>query len=743
MRGAGAPLCRDSLLGEGACGGVKASLYFEKDSYKKQDIISMKDSAPEKWEYREHTRVKHILLGKYLKVWITALGKYNPTIGYFDGFAGRGEYTDKTLGSPIIALKLADELNEHFEKLICFFIEKDPENFKNLEDTLKRELPSIKNRNKIKFKMENDEFANVVEEIFNNIKIGHILIPSFFFIDPFGFSGIPFNVITRILSNPRTEIFFTFMVRDIARFIQLPELGETFTGMFGSQDWKSILPSSLKPEIALINLYRQQLHNKAKVKYSWAFRVCTSEKVQTLYYLVHATNNFKGHSIMKDIMFKQSAQGDFAYLGPEDITAKFQMKLFDINSIEELQKHLVSRFVGKTLSYEKIQEEICIPWNSEPPYVDTHYNKALKSLEADNIISVQRVTSRTLRGLRGEDKITFPDKQKDDRNNKTLNNLPNNKIKVHYNEYTQLDGRTSMMVEKVNDNSIISRFGKTPLPKTSTDVVCPHFLELKWAYGCPFDCAWCYLKGTFRFHPTKTKPVIKNYEKIELHTRRFLEEVTEPEILNTGEIADSLMSEGTNQPFSKFIIPIFEEQTKHKVLFVTKSDNIQNMLEINPHSQVVVSFSLNASDVANRWEKGAPPVEKRIDAARKLSEAGYEVRIRIDPMVPVENWESSYKRLVEQIFNNFIPERITLGSLRGLQTTVNGSTDRSWVEYLEEKSNWGKKILFKTRNNMYSMVINYLKDKYDYKTIALCKETLAMWGRLGMDYKKIKCNCIW
>jgi three-Cys-motif partner protein len=124
----------------------------------------MKDSAPEKWEYKEHTRVKHILLGKYLKVWITALGKYNPTIGYFDGFAGRGEYSDGTLGSPIIALKIADELSKHFNKLLCFFIEKDHDNFKNLEDILKRESSSIKSWNKIKIKKENDEFSNVVED---------------------------------------------------------------------------------------------------------------------------------------------------------------------------------------------------------------------------------------------------------------------------------------------------------------------------------------------------------------------------------------------------------------------------------------------------------------------------------------------------------------------------------------------------------------------------------------------------
>ena len=111
-----------------------------------------------------------------------------------------------------------------------------------------------------------------------------------------------------------------------------------------------------------------------------------------------------------------------------------------------------------------------------------------------------------------------------------------------------LDGCKEAAVRYVADSSIINRFDKTPLPTKSTDVICPHFIELKWAYGCPFDCAWCYLKGTFRFQPTKTKPVIKDCMKVESHTKRFLEEVITPEILNTGEIADSLMTEGTSEP---------------------------------------------------------------------------------------------------------------------------------------------------------------------------------------------------
>lgn len=311
--------------------------------------------------------------------------------------------------------------------------------------------------------------------------------------------------------------------------------------------------------------------------------------------------------------------------------------------------------------------------------------------------------------------------------------------------YGLLNGQKKNLVQKVNEGSIITRFDKTPLPKKLTDVICPHFLELKWAYGCPYNCAWCYLKGTFRFHNGKILPgfKVKDLDKIRLHVEEFLDKVDEPEILNTGEIADSLMCENGTSPFSKFIIPMFEKQREHKVLFVTKSDRVKNLLEINPHRQVIVSFSLNAIPVAERWEKRAPKVLDRIEAARKLSKGNYEIRIRIDPMVPVKGWQEHYRELIDLVFPNFIPERITFGSLRGLQSTLNGTKDNSWKKYLKEASSWGKKVDFTTRLKMYLDIIGHLKKKYKYDKIALCKETKAMWKKLGLDYKKIKCNCTW
>jgi len=706
-----------------------------------------KNSAPEKWEYREHTRVKHILLEKYLEAWIPILGKGNQKICYFDGFAGRGEYRDEktgkvvALGSPIIALKIADRKANYFGKLICIFIEKNCDNFKNLEEVLNQEKPNIRNWKKIEIRKENDEFANVSKKIFDYIEeIKRTLVPSFFFIDPFGFSGIPFTIIKKILSNPKTEVFFTFMVRDIARFIENSQLNNTFTDLFGTREWEKIteLPEREK---ALIELYRKQLHEVGGVKYSLPFKVSESERLKTLYYLLHSTNNFKGHSIMKSIMFNQSVQGSFAYLGPNDISERSQTRLFDIHDIRQLKKYLLEKFKGETLTYEEIQEKVCEPWYSEPPYVDKHYRQALKELKSENKIGVEPVTSKTEKGLSGADRITFP-KSNPIQNSLSITIPKVSKIKIHYKKYQQLDGRTGLFVEQINDGSIITRFDKTPLPQKSEDVVCPHFLELKWAYGCPYDCAWCYLKGTFRFRPEGPSPVIKPYEKIELHTRKFLEEVKTPEILNTGEIADSLMHENADLPFSKFIIPIFETQKFHKVLFLTKSSNVKNLLEIEPRNQTIISFSLNAIPVAERWEK-APPILKRIEAAKKVFEAGYEVRIRIDPMVPVENWREHYLQLLDIIFENLAPERITLGSLRGLQSTVNGCTDKSWVKYLKESSNWGRKIDFQSRYIVYSTIIQQLKTKFSFRNIALCKEAVQMWNILEMDYKKIRCNCVW
>ncbi len=317
-------------------------------------------------------------------------------------------------------------------------------------------------------------------------------------------------------------------------------------------------------------------------------------------------------------------------------------------------------------------------------------------------------------------------------------------LNVYKKRYRLLDGERKTLVARIGDGSIIKRFDKTSRPKSKEDVACPHFLEFKWGYGCNYNCSWCYLQGTLRRLKSKTQPRIKDVEKIKKHLETFLEKAFYQELLNAGEIADSLMFENSDKALSNIIKECFDSpinKKDHIALIVTKSDKTENLLK-NYIEHAIISYSLNAHKPAKRWEKGAPTVDDRLAALEQLQDAGYKIRVRIDPIVPVPGWNGAYEGLINKIYKKLEPERITIGSLRGLKTTLIWAKDKSWVKYLTngERTNFGLRIKFDKRANLYEHITNKL-ESYG-ANFALCKETIGMWNHLGLDYKKIACNCI-
>ena len=146
-------------------------------------------------------------------------------------------------------------------------------------------------------------------------------------------------------------------------------------------------------------------------------------------------------------------------------------------------------------------------------------------------------------------------------------------------------------------------------------------------------------------------------------------------VLNTGELSDSLAWDHKTG-LSTNLINLFANQRKHRVLFLTKSTRIENIEREDPDRQVIISFSINASEVSAAYEKKAPSPTDRISAAKRLIERGWEVRIRLDPMVPVEGWKDYYAQIIDLI-NETGPEIVTLGSLRYFRPLVNFSSDNT------------------------------------------------------------------
>jgi len=207
---------------------------------------------------------------------------------------------------------------------------------------------------------------------------------------------------------------------------------------------------------------------------------------------------------------------------------------------------------------------------------------------------------------------------------------------------------------------------------------------------------------------------------------------------------NSLMTERSAKPFSEFIVPFFKG-TKHKVLFLTKGTFVQRFLENDWQDNAILSWSINAVPVANRYEKRAPSPIQRVAAAKQVYDAGYTVRIRLDPMIPVPDWPKHYGDIINKILTNFKPERVTLGTLRGLASTIAAAKDKEWVNYLTESSNWGRKPSLETRLAMYEFAIKQFR-QHGVRKIAVCKDTKQIWSilnkKFGLNYHNMTCNCL-
>lgn len=340
------------------------------------------NDSDEKWKYSEHTKVKHIVFSKYFKTWSSILGTYH-NLYVFDCFAGRGRYVDGSEGSPLKILKILINLKKTQgkpENAYCHFIEKNKNNHNNLHDEITNFIDQHESLDWLKIKTYCDEFSNILDDIIrdydNNIS------PAFFFIDPFGFGGIPLDLIKRILTNPKTEVFITFMTRDVNRFLKSPPHKSSIQELFGCEDVQEKLSQEpyfgLAREQAILKLYRNQLHEEAGVKYTFPFQVKADENLHTVYYLIHCTNHPMGCELMKAIMYKSGTEGRFGYFGP----AEGQLLLENFFEVEKLRNFLLEKYKNKTISFKDLIYENLM----ETTFIRKHYREAILQLEQENQI---------------------------------------------------------------------------------------------------------------------------------------------------------------------------------------------------------------------------------------------------------------------------------------------------------------------------------------------------------------------
>lgn len=321
------------------------------------------------WEIDPHTTAKHEILQRYLKAWFPILGSYHHRIVYIDGFAGPGRYKGGELGSPIIALNVAMNHRRTLGgELVFWFIDEREDRIEHL----KRELNGITIPTHFKVRAEAGKFHEKVGPVLESIEAdGSQVAPTFAFIDPFGFSGIPFSLIERLLKHPRCEVFITFMVDAFNRFLEHPKdtVVQHIVDAFGTDEAIRIAETQGNRIEGLRTLYQSRLQQVADYVRYFEMR---DRNDRTQYYLFFASNHELGHLKMKEAMWKVDPDGEFRF---SDATNPSQLVLFEADPTSLLLEQLRTEFAGKgTVTGGQVRTFV----ENKTAYLKTHMTAALR-----------------------------------------------------------------------------------------------------------------------------------------------------------------------------------------------------------------------------------------------------------------------------------------------------------------------------------------------------------------------------
>ncbi len=278
------------------------------------------------------------------------------------------------------------------------------------------------------------------------------------------------------------------------------------------------------------------------------------------------------------------------------------------------------------------------------------------------------------------------------------------------------------------------------LRTTPVKTVCPNFYLLAHANGCLFspECSYCFLKSSL-WHVDKPQ-AFANVEHLIEDVKTWIErDGLESYVLNSGNLSDSLVFE-TVRPIVRELVEVFRDAHRrgrpHSLLLVTKGgvDDCLPLLALTPSPNVMVSWSVNHPEAARRHEAGAAPTEDRLEAARRCKEAGWRVRMRMDPMIVGYD----YLDLARQV-RRLKPERVTLGMLRAEPNLLRRVGNGLFAE-LEPSREKGALARYpkNVRVAAYGAVIAALGPRMD---VGLCEETPDVWAAAGLDPARAKCNC--
>ncbi len=276
-------------------------------------------------------------------------------------------------------------------------------------------------------------------------------------------------------------------------------------------------------------------------------------------------------------------------------------------------------------------------------------------------------------------------------------------------------------------------FKRCPGATQKKTLTCCNYYVLNLGSQCNMNCSYCYLQSYLNSRVTK---VFTNIDQALNELEEMaVENSHHPFRVGTGEIIDSLSLDEVTH-YSRKLIPFFQKYPKWVLEFKTKSNKVDQFLDLPGTPNIVVSWSINPPNIIDSEEHGTAKFHERIAAAVKCRDRGYRVAFHIDPMIWHPRWQENYGYLAEEIAKNFSAKDvqiISIGALRfqpeqrfmmkerfGMKSLVNQAemfaSDNGKMRYDSQ-----------IRAEMFSFMNKKLKSLNSDFNAFICMETPETW----------------
>ncbi|MEW6355004.1 MAG: spore photoproduct lyase family protein [Planctomycetota bacterium] len=285
--------------------------------------------------------------------------------------------------------------------------------------------------------------------------------------------------------------------------------------------------------------------------------------------------------------------------------------------------------------------------------------------------------------------------------------------------------------------------------------VCQTAYELHCAHGCLHGCAYCHIR--------KLLTIMLNLEEYIERLDDFIKTAPWLNLFKYDNQTDQICFE-PEYGASDLMTRYFARQPDKYLLLYTKSDNVDHLLDLPHGGHTIINWSMSCDTVSRTVERNTPDVWKRIEAAEKCQKAGYIVRARFSPIVPIITWREEYGETIREYLARVKPDVVTLDILgwmdakmmegcfdvetfdpefreyaRGVISEGNAKRDKPY--YPAGKQFFSHEL----RSKIYRFFIDEIRKCRPDQRISICMETPEMWQdygpELGMSPENYVCCC--